>query len=98
MPSLPTGASNAPFLLESANDAFAEECRIMGIIWTGTTTSGDSAQVKDNTTGEVLWEAYTTSTKTYKGVMFPEPFVHCSGFVASRLSSGILLIYISQKI
>ena len=98
MPSLPTGATNAPFALEAVNDAFAEECRIMGVIWTGTTTSGDSAQLKDNATGDVLWQATTTSTKTYKGVMFPEPFVPCFGFVASSLSSGTLFVYISQKI
>ena len=91
------GFSQAPVLLDSVGDEFTENCRIMAIIWYGTTTSGDDAEIKDRVTGEILWAAKTDTTATYLGISFSDINLGCAGFMASVLDAGTILVYIAQK-
>lgn len=90
--------SQAPVLLDSVGDEFTPACRIMAIIWYGTTTIGDDVEIKDRETGEVLWAAKTNTTATYLGVSFSEINLGCAGFRASVLDAGKILVYIAQRV
>ena len=92
-----THPSHAPFILQTVGDNFNQECRIMSIIWTGATTDGDTAELRDFKTMEVIWGASTSSSQTYKGIVYPKPHVGCGGFFVSVLAAGKLIVQIAQE-
>ena len=93
---MPLPTSTAPVLLQTVGDVFTQPCRIMAIVWTGVTTAGDQAEIKDKVSGEVLWAAFTDTTKTYLGINLSSLNVGCQGFRCSQLSAGKMLIYLAQ--
>lgn len=90
-------ASKAPVVLQTVGDVFSPPCRIMAIVWTGTTTSGDTVQLRDKLTGELLWEAFTDTTKTYLGINLSDLNVHTNGFRAAAISAGKVIVYLAQN-
>jgi len=92
----PPGISQAPVLLQAVNDTFTMPCRIMALVWYGSTSSGDSVEIRDRQTGEILWGAFTDTTKTYLGINLSSLNVGCQGFRCTGLSSGKVLVYLAQ--
>lgn len=85
-----------PVVLEAEGDSYTPSCRIMVVIWVGTTVSGDRVILNDYKSGKVLWEGATDTTTTYLGANFSEFNVPAEGFIVSRLDGGRLLVYLAQ--
>jgi hypothetical protein len=74
-------------------------CRIVGILWIGSTVSGDAALVKGrgDSANRVMWAAQTDVGNTYLGAIWGPPGIHAPhGFKISALPGGRLLVYLSQ--
>lgn len=76
-----------------------QSCRIMGVLWEGTTTAGDRAELKGRAGSKnaMFWPGKTDTTSTYMGMTFERPGLHApDGFKAERLDSGTLYIYVGE--
>ena len=76
-----------------------QPCRIMGVIWEGSTSQGDRVELKGRMTSKdaMFWPARTDMTSTYMGMTWERPGLHApDGFRADRLDSGILYVYLSE--
>lgn len=86
-----------PAILVNAGDQFTDACRIAAIVWTGTTTSGDTVVLRHRGGNELLWEGITNTTKTYLGINLGPNGEHCpNGFYLAQISAGTLKVYIQQ--
>ena len=86
-------------MLSSAGHEWNQPCRIMGIIWEGTTNQGDRVEVKgrDASSNSIFWPAKTDMTSTYMGMTWDSPGMAApDGFRASRLDSGVLYVYLAE--
>lgn len=87
-------ANEAPVIKTAMGQSHTRGCCVSAVIWEGATTSGDTAELSKNDTGEVIWAGRTASQQTYIGANL-SPGVLCpAGFNVSKLSSGRLLIYL----
>ncbi len=81
------------------NYEFTEACRIVGILWVGSTVSGDAVAVhgRGDSKLKVMWRAQTDVGNTYLGAIWGPPGIHApQGFKVTTLPSGTLLVYLSQ--
>ena len=92
-------ANIGPVILSVVGDVFTQGVRIGGIIWEGTTTSGDTVELKCPGTNTLLWSGRTSDTETYLGAAGMPPLgIHCpNGFQLSQISAGRLLVYINEN-
>ena len=96
MPTLPRSAIG-PVVLVNPGDQFTDACRIIAIVWTGTTTSGDTVVLRHRVGNEMLWEGITNTTKTYLGINLGPNGEHCpNGFYLASIAAGTLKVYINQ--
>ena len=96
MPTLPRSAIG-PAVLVNPGDQFTDACRIIAIVWTGTTVSGDTVVLRHRVTNELLWEGMTNTTKTYLGINLGPNGEHCpNGFYLASIAAGTLKVYINQ--
>ena len=85
--------------LAATGDAYEGSCRIIGILWVGSTTSGDSVLVKGRGTNQqrVLWHGQTDVSNTYLGGIWGWPGLHApDGFRAERIDSGTVYVYLAE--
>ena len=86
-----------PAVLVNAGDSFTDGCRIAAIVWTGTTTSGDTVVLRHRGGNELLWEGMTNTTKTYLGINLGPNGEHApNGFYLAQISAGSVKVYIAQ--
>lgn len=81
------------------NQHYDQPCRIIGILWVGSTVSGDAVEIKGQGTsaGIIMWAAQTDVGNTYLGAIWGPPGIHApEGFKVTALPSGKLLVYLSQ--
>lgn len=74
-------------------------CRIMGILWVGPTTSGDSVLIKGRlgSKNSVLWPAQTDVSNTYLGFSWNQPGLHApDGFKAELIAAGTVYVYLAE--
>lgn len=83
----------------AAGQEHTEPCRIIGVIWVGTTTAGDTVRIqgRGGSQNAVFWPAQTDSTNTFLGAIWGAPGLHApDGFRAATLSAGEVFIYLSE--
>ena len=87
----------SPLTLSIVGDRYAFPCRIIAIVWEGSSTSGDTCLISQINDNSKIWRGRTDVTQTYLGVSFAAPGVHSpSGFILSQISSGIVSVYIGH--
>ena len=87
-----------PVTLAAVGDQYTDPCRIALFLWVGSSTAGDTVQVSDPVTGELIWTCRTDITNTYIGASMPAPGVHCPrGFKLVQRSSGTVYVYIQES-
>lgn len=89
-------ATEAPIIFEAVNDQYSDTCRITAIVWTGSTTAGDTAEIRDLGTGEILWSGIASGSQTYIGVNLSPYNVGATGLRCSTLASGKVFIYLAN--
>lgn len=89
-----------PVIFSVSGDFFLDKGRggrINAIVWVGATTPADRAELRCLETHAVLWKGIAGDVNTYQGAALGESGIHApNGFVASRLDSGELLIYLRE--
>ena len=86
-------------VLSATGEHYDKPCRIMGILWVGPTTSGDSVMIKGQGTSQnrILWPAQTDVSNTYLGFSWNRPGLHApQGFRAETITSGAVYVYIAE--
>ena len=86
-----------PIVLEVQGDEYIDPARINAIIWEGATTSGDTVELRERESGNILWPGRTSDTQTYLGANLGESGLHApTGFRLTQISSGRLLVYLKE--
>lgn len=92
-----------PIVLTAVDQAHTETARILSVIWEGSTTAGDTAELwarqGDNQPSEALiWAGRASDTNTYQGVSLgPYGIRAREGFYAKILAAGRLLVYLREQ-
>lgn len=88
-----------PVVMTAAGDAYTVPCRVLAIIWSSASTSGDTVTLnKRGDEQSLLWPGRTSDTQTYQGVNFGPWGIHCpEGFVLNAISSGTLAVYLAER-
>ena len=91
-----------PVVLDTLGESFSVRSRILAVIWQGTTTAGDTAElwsVEDEDYPEALiWAGQAADTNTYQGVnLGPVGIKAPGGFYAKVLDAGRLIIYLREQ-
>ena len=71
-------------------------CRIIAIVWTGTTTAGDTCLVQKRVTLDTAWRAQTDTTNTYLGLAPTHYGIHCPNGFSVTVSAGTVLVYLRE--
>ena len=86
-----------PVIMSVAGDAFIQPAQIASVIWVGSTTAGDTVELRERDTNGVLWKCRTDGTNTYLGKTFgPNGQPAPGGFKLSQISAGEVLIYLKE--
>ena len=83
----------------AAGQEWDQPCRIVGVLWEGTTTAGDRAELKGRGASNtaIFWPGKTDTTSTYMGMTWERPGQHAPhGFRVDRLDAGILYVYVGE--
>ena len=97
MPDTFDASTPNPVELNVVGDQYVDTCRIGLVIWEGSTTVGDTCELRDPKTGKLLWPGRTDVTNTYLGVSMMPFGIHApNGFRLTKLDSGRLMVYIQR--
>ena len=91
-------AGFGPVVLQSMGDTYAPAARLTAIVWEGTTTAGDTCEVRDPLTNLLLWAGRTPDTQTYLGITLgPHGMGAPHGFRLTKTISGTrVLVYLME--
>lgn len=93
MPNKNTG----PIRMTAAGDVYTDPARIFKIIWVGTTTGADIAQITDPENDAILWRAQTHVTNTYIPESFDRGLHAPNGFKLHSISAGVVYVYLNEN-
>jgi hypothetical protein len=83
-----------PVILGAASESYDTAARIRAIVWEGASTAGDTCELRERSTGNLLFVGRATGTQTYEGLVLTQ---HApGGFLLSQLSSGRVLVYLDE--
>jgi hypothetical protein len=85
--------------LTAAGQEYVSSCRIIGVLWKGSSTAGDEVMIKGRGENQnrVFWPARTDTTNTYLGAIWGPPGLHApDGFRAEVLMSGTVYVYLAE--
>lgn len=85
--------------LTATGQTYTKPCRIIGIIWVGSTTSGDVVKIKGRGTSanRTFWVGQTDVSNTYLGGIWGMPGLHApQGFRVEALDSGTVYVYLAE--
>jgi len=60
-----------PYVLQAVGDVVSVKLRIAAVLWSGVTSDGDMAEIRDSVTNGLLWRGRTNSAQTH---IFDGPF------------------------
>lgn len=87
-----------PFVFAVVGDQLLTPLRVSLVIWEGTTTAGDTAELRDPVTNALLWAGRAVGTQTYDGAAFgPFGLPAAHGVRLSQLSAGRVLVYPAER-
>ena len=89
-------SSRGPIVFETANDAYISSSHVESFVWVGTTTAGDTAELRTADTNKLIWEGRTDTTNTYQGVSLQSGVSCPGGFKAPILDGGKLIVYLKE--
>ncbi len=76
-------------------------CRVIAIVWTGTTTAADTCLITKNNPpdNDTVWRAQTDTTNTYLGLAPTKYGIHCpAGFTVDTMTAGThVLVYLAEE-
>lgn len=83
-------------VFSNSGDEVTGRQTLIGIVWTGATTAGDTCIVKERLAGRV-WEGRATGTNTYIGISYPDDgIVSEGGFEVESIDSGTVYLYLRE--
>ena len=80
----------------TTGQSYTSPCRITAIVWTGTTTAGDTCLVQKRVTNDTAWRAQTDTTNTYLGLAPTHYGIHCPNGFSVTVSAGTVLVYLRE--
>ena len=81
----------------AAQDKYPFSCRVLAIVWRGTTTAADVARLRDLATNKILWEGQADGTNTYQGLTYPRPHLDVKGGIeVDALPAGQITITLAR--
>lgn len=81
----------------TTGQSHAANCRIMAMVWTGTTTAGDTCTIQKRVTNDTVWKAQTDTTNTYLGLAPTHYGIHCPNGFTVTCSAGTVLVYLREE-
>ena len=86
-------AQHGPYLLSTVGDKIIAGLCVECVVWEGTTTAGDTVELKDPVTGLLFWRGRANDTNTYLGVAWSDGLKAPNGIVLAQKSSGTVFVY-----
>lgn len=80
----------------TTGQSYTENCRLMSIVWVGTTTAGDTCVVQKLVTNDTAWKGQADTTNTYQGIALPPAGLHCPNGFSVTCSAGTVLAYLRE--
>jgi hypothetical protein len=78
-------------------ESYAHNCRVSAIVWTGTTTAGDTCTVSKIGGGGTVWRAQTEVENTYLGLAPTGYAIPCpTGLSVVCPDNNYVLIYLRE--
>lgn len=91
-------AGIGPVVMSVVGDTFIQGARILAVVWEGSTTAGNIAELNCPVTGRLLWAGRANDTNTYLGVNMGVEGIHApNGFKVTNLPGGRLLVYLREN-
>jgi hypothetical protein len=87
-----------PVELTDANQRYEAPCRIIAVVWVGTTTAGDTAEIRHQSPIRTIWKGQATDTNSYMGINLGPFGMHApSGFSCFSITAGTkILVYLAE--
>jgi hypothetical protein len=90
---------HGPVLMDTLNDVYTGNCRILAIVWEGATTAGNRVELRDPITNLLFWAGRAVDVHTYAGVNLGPSGIHApNGFQATTLAAGQVLVYLREEL
>ena len=89
--------NTGPVRMTAVGDVYTDTARIQKIIWVGTTTAADVAQLRDPINDAILWSAQTHVTNTYLSESFNRGLHAPNGFKLYSISAGVVYVYFNEN-
>lgn len=83
-----------PVILDTVGDEFVESVEIRAFLWEGVTTAGDTCEILERSTTNILFVGRAVGTQTWQGVTLN--ISAPGGFRLSQLSAGRVFVYIDE--
>lgn len=83
-----------PVILSEVGDEFVESANISAFLWEGATTAGDTCEVQERNTNNLIFFGRATGTQTWEGVVLSMSAP--GGFRLTQLSAGRVLVYLAE--
>ena len=81
-------------VFKSSGEKVDGPINLLSIIWTGSTSAGDTCTIKE-IDGEEVWEGRADGSNTYLGINFPDRGIRSGvGFEVQAISSGKVFLYL----
>lgn len=88
---------NNPVEFTTAGQHYDDSCRILAVVWEGVTVAGDTAELLFQSPTKRFWRGRTNDSNTYLGINWGPYGVHApNGFIMGPISSGTILVYLSE--
>ncbi len=86
-----------PVEFTAAGQRYDLSCRILAIIWEGSTTAGDTVELRLQNPSRRFWRGRANDTNTYLGLNLGPYGLHAPhGFTLSQISAGTVWVYLSE--
>lgn len=86
--------SSGPVVMSVTGDSFVEPASIVGVLWEGATTAGDTCEIRERLSNHLLFKGRATGTQTWEGVVLRQSAP--TGFKLSQISAGQVLVYLAE--
>jgi hypothetical protein len=87
-----------PTILTAAGQEYTNACRVMAVVWVGTTVVADKAVLTCRASGQRLWKGQANDTNTYLGANFGPDGHSCpQGFRLSQLDDATSEVYVYTR-
>jgi hypothetical protein len=83
-----------PVILAVVGDSFVQPAQIRAFIWEGASTAGDTCEVRERSTGNIIFPGRATGTQTYEGLALR--VAAPGGFTLTQISSGRVFVYLDE--